>query len=197
MYDGELRILTVDDVAAVAKGALAEEPIRRVVLFASWSGVAPTGAESLAARLSRALDGFPVDGMDGFLWLDPQGQPRTTRQEYTVRSGSGYYQVERGADVFVPLIFGWASGVKARILENSDNEAMLMAGVGDDVFMLCPEEALASFEKAAEFGSAVGAYNAALMRLERGERDAAIALMQRAVALGDDKAATKLAGLAP
>lgn len=62
------------------------------------------------------------------------------------------------------------------------------AAAGWDVFFLCPDKALAGFENAATKGSAIAAYNAALMRLERsleGDRAAAISLLERAAMLGD------------
>ena len=46
----------------------------------------------------------------------------------------------------------------------------------------------------------IGAYNAAMMRLERrssGDRDAAITLLKRAVTLGDEPARKALASLTP
>ena len=42
---------------------------------------------------------------------------------------------------------------------------------------------------------AIGAYNAGVIHQEAGERDAAIAWLEKAVALGDAKAATRLAAL--
>lgn len=195
MYGPDMRIVGPDELAAMLQPTIAEGKVERAVLVASWSGVAPAGGESLAKRLSDALDGFPVDGMDGFLWIDKTGRTRTTRQAFSVHAGGGYYRIERGAEVFVPMVTGWASGNKAQIAANRDADTMLMAAVGDDVFMLCPDGALAAFEQAAALGNAIGAYNAAVMRLERGEREQAIVLLQRAAALGDDRAADELVTL--
>jgi TPR repeat protein len=64
--------------------------------------------------------------------------------------------------------------------------------------MLCPEKALRAFEASAGAGNPIGAYNAALMRLERngaGDRKAALALLRNAAAAGDLKARQKLAAL--
>lgn len=71
----------------------------------------------------------------------------------------------------------------------------MRAAAGWDVFFLCPDKALAGFERAAAKGSAIAAYNAALMRLERGregDRTAALALLERGVALGDAKSKARL-----
>ena len=48
-------------------------------------------------------------------------------------------------------------------------EGVVQAGVGYDVFLLCPERALAAFERAARMGSAIGAYNAGLIHAENGD----------------------------
>jgi hypothetical protein len=62
---------------------------------------------------------------------------------------------------------------------------------GGTSFFLCPDHALASFEKAAEMGYGIVAYDAAMMRIERGDeadRRAAVVLRSQAVKLGDRKA---------
>ena len=61
--------------------------------------------------------------------------------------------------------------------------------------MLCPQGALAAFERAGEMGSAIGAYNAGLIHAEAGEQAAAITWLEKAAALGDAKAAERLAAL--
>lgn len=68
----------------------------------------------------------------------------------------------------------------------------MLAAAGQELFFLCPDKALAGYERAAAKGSAVAAYNAALMRLERGERAAALTLFERGAALGDAKSRTRL-----
>jgi hypothetical protein len=197
-YDGELRILTVEEIAAVVR-AQRDAKIRKVVLLGNWTGRSPeAGVPSLAARLSTALDGFPVSGQDGFLWIDPKGRTRTTHQAFTGWFNTGSYGVPEGGEVMVAMVVGWAS--LNETLMQDDPEFLLYAATGHDVFGLCPEKALAGFEAAAAKGSAIGAYNAALMRLERnGPGDAAAArkLLGHAVALGDEKARARLAALPP
>lgn len=193
MYDGEMRILTVEDVANVIRPDLAK--LERVELIASWTGVSPApGMPSLADRVSKALGGFPVKGEDGFLWLAQDGTRRTTRQAFTMRDGAGSYFLPKGGEVFVPLAAGWPAYVEDQIPEDDAN-LLMRAAAGWDVFFLCPDKALAGFERAAEKGSAIGAYNAALMRLERGadgDRAAALALLERGVSLGDAKSRVRL-----
>lgn len=193
MYGPDLRILRVEDVATMIRPKL-EPKHKRVALYGSWTGTAPAGTPSLASRLSRQLDGFPVEGKDGFLWMDPKGGMRTTRQAYTVRRGAGRYLVQTGDEVLVSLVDGWAAGLEVRF-GPQDGDMMLMAGVGNDVFLLCPDGALADFEAAAAMDSAIAAYNAAQIRLERnhaGDREAALKLLERSEALGDAKAAGQL-----
>ena len=194
MYDGEMRTLTVEDVAAAVRPQL-DGKVGRVELIGSWTGESPErGVPSLADRVSKALDGFPVSGEDGFLWLAKDGTRRTTRQAFTMREGAGSYYLPKGAEVLVPLVAGWPAYVQDQI--PADNADLLMhAAAGWDVFFLCPDKALAGFENAAAKGSAIAAYNAALMRLERGadgDRTAALALLERGVALGDAKSRARL-----
>ncbi|WP_368566115.1 hypothetical protein [Pseudoxanthomonas sp. UTMC 1351] len=193
MYDGQMRILTVDDVADVIRPQLGK--LERVEFIASWMGVSPEpGVPSLADRVSKALGGFPVRGEDGFLWLAQDGARRTTRQAFTVREGAGSYSLPKGDEVFVPLVAGWPAFVEEQIPED-DAEMLMRAAAGWDVFFLCPDKALAGFEHAAKKGSAIAAYNAALMRLERnadGDRTLALALLERGVALGDAKSRVRL-----
>lgn len=194
MYDGQMRILTVDDVADLVRRTL-DGKVERVELIGSWTGVSPKpGAPSLADRVSKALDGFPVQGEDGFLWLAQDGTRRTTRQAFTMRDGAGSYFLPKGSDVFVPLVAGWPAFVQDLIAED-EADLLMRAAAGWDVFFLCPDKALAGFERAAAQGSAVAAYNAALMRLERGadgDRAAALALLERGVALGDATSRSRL-----
>ena len=67
------------------------------------------------------------------------------------------------------------------------------------MFFLCPDKALAGFERAAANGSAIAAYNAALMRLDRGadgDRAAARKLLERGAALGDARSRARLEAMA-
>lgn len=194
MYDGEMRILTVEDVADSIRQKL-EGKVKRVELIGSWTGVSPEpGVPSQAERISKALGGLPVKGEDGFLWLAKDGTRRTTRQAFTVREGAGSYSLPEGAEVFVPLVAGWPAYVQEQIPEDDAN-LLTLAAAGWDIFFLCPDKALDGFETAAAKGSAIAAYNAALMRLERGDdgdRAAAISLLERGAALGDAKSRARL-----
>lgn len=193
MYDGDMRILTVEEVADDVRPQL--DKLERVELIGSWTGVSPQpGVPSLAERVSKALGGFPVRGEDGFLWLSQDGSRRTTRQAYTTREGAGSYFLPKGGEVFVSLVGGWPAFVEDRIPDD-DAKMLMHAAAGWDVFFLCPDKALAGFERAAAKGNAIAAYNAALMRLERGaegDRAAALALLERGVALGDAKSKGRL-----
>ena len=84
MYDAEGRILTIAEMAAAVRAGKPTSDLR-VHLAGSWTAARPDGSgETLAHRLSVALDGFPVDGSDGFLWLSPSGAMRTTRQAFSM-----------------------------------------------------------------------------------------------------------------
>ena len=194
MYDGDMRILTADDVADAVRPKL-DGKLERVELIASWTGVSPEpGTPSHADRVSKALGGFPVKGEDGFLWLAKDGTRRTTRQAFTTREGAGSYYLPNGSEVFAPLVAGWPAFVQDQIPED-DADMLTRVAAGWDVFFLCPEKALASFEYAATKGSAIAAYNAALMRLERGsdgDRTSALSLLERGAALGDAKSRARL-----
>ena len=198
MYDGELRILTIEDVAGSVRTKM-DGKLERVELIGSWTGASPAvGVPSLSERLSKALDGFPVRGEDGFLWLAPDGTRRTTRQAFTLREGAGSYYLPEGSEVFVPLVAGWPAFVEDQIPEDNA-ELLTAAAVGWDVFFLCPDKALAGFERAAANGSAIAAYNAALMRLDRGsdgDRAAARKLLERGAALGEAKSRARFQALA-
>lgn len=196
MYDGEGRILTVEDVAAAVRAKRADSD-KRVRLVGSWTAERPDGrGETLAQRLSAALDGFPVEGSDGFIWLSPKGAMRTTRQAFSVWK-TGAYSVRPGDDVMVALVPGALAQFEERFAADGLANGVVQAGIGHDVFMLCPESALASFERAANMGSAIGAYNAGLMHAEVGDRPAAIAMLEKAAALGEKKALAALAALRP
>ncbi len=195
LYDGEMRIIPVEELAALVR-ASRDAAETRVELIGSWTGVSPSpGVPSLAERLSSALDGFPVRGEDGFVWVKPDGTRRTTRQGYTVRNGAGAYFLPKGGEVMVALAGGWPAMVEGDIPDDQP-EMLMRVALGWDVFFLCPDKALAGFERAASKGSAIAAYNAALMRLERngeGDRAAALALLERGSALGDAKSRARLA----
>lgn len=194
LYDGELRIITPEEVAEQIRPGLTGK-VQHVELLGSWTGVAPSpGQSSSAERLSKALGGFPVKGEDGFLWLAKDGSRRTTHQAYTVREGAGAYYVPEGAEVMAALVAGWPASLEGMLPEDDANLQM-QAAVGWDVFFLCPDKALSAYEYAASRGSAIAAYNAAVMYLERGTaegRASAVALLERGVELGDAKSRARL-----
>ncbi len=191
MYDGHYRIVTVREMAETVRK---QRPVhdQRVLLVGSWTGAMPDGSTgTLSARLSSELGGLPVDGSDGFLWLSPDGAMHATRQAFSMWR-AGLYYVEQGKDVMVAMVPGAMVQFEDRFAEEGNAEGVLRAGVGNDVFMLCPHGALAAFERAAEMGSAIAAYNAAMMHEEAGETDAARVWFRKAAALGDTKAAKRL-----
>lgn len=194
-YDGQMRILNVDDLAELARPSIAKG-VKRVVLNASWTGVAPVaGGKSLAQQLSAKLNGIPVSGKKGFLWLAKDGSARTTQQAFTIRKGSGPYQIVDGDEVLVSLTAGWPAEMESVFIKEGDAEGIMRAGAGWDVFYLCPERALQAFETAARLAHPIAAYNAAMIRLERkapGDTEAAKAWLAQAAAAGDKKAEARL-----
>ena len=193
-YDQEMRIIPVEELADSVR-PYRNKGVRRVVLKASWSGVAPGPKEkSLAARLSSALGGVPVQGQDGFVWMAADGSLRTTRQALSVMSGSGPYQVKKGGEVLVALVASWPTFLEDSLRQAKDAEGLLHAGAGADIFLLCPDQALRIFDEAASLGSPIAAYNGALMRLDRGapgDRLAALRLLEQA-AQAEDRPAREL-----
>jgi len=194
LYDGDMRIIPVEELAEGAKAKL-RDGVKRIVLVASWTGVAPDrSGKSLAQKLSDALGGFPVSGMDGFVWIAKDGSIRTTRQAYTIKQKCPY-AIHPGDEVMVSLVPGWLIAFEEDYIKKRDSEGIMRAGAGWDIFMLCPERALQSFEAAAALSNPIAAYNAALIRLERGkdgDLEAAAKLLTQAAKLGDKKAKARL-----
>jgi TPR repeat protein len=191
IYDGDQRIIPMDEMAAMIKPRMTGE-FERVKLLGSWTGL------SLAGQLSRALGGKVVDGMDGFVWYTPDGTVRTTRQAFTMRAQSGPYVVAAGQDVMAALVVGAYVELEAAITAAKDGAGLLHLGVAHDVYMLCPDRALRSFQDSAAAGNAIGAYNAGIMLLERngkGDRSAGLKLLRKSAALGDVKARQRIAAL--
>lgn len=195
LYDVEKRILTVEEVAEMVKPFIAKG-VKRIVLKASWTGVSPDrGGKSLATKLSEALGGFPVEGINGFLWIAEDGSTRTTHQAATLFEGGGPYKIRSGHEVMVSMVAGWPATLEDVFLQNNDSDGVKDAGAGWDIFFLCPDRALQAFEAAAR-SNPIAAYNAALMRLERksnGDLKAAAGLLSQAAKSGDKKAQARLA----
>jgi TPR repeat protein len=193
-YDGDMRILTVDDVAELVGEHV--KKVGRIQLVGSWTGVAPDAStKSLAQKLSEALKGFPVTGTDGFLWISSSGETRTTRQAFTLKQGRGPYYVAPDEEVMVSLVAGWPAEVEDHFAQERNAEGIMRAGAGWDIYFLCPDRALQAFEAAAKLSDPVAAYNAAMMRLDRnskGDVEAATALLAQAAGKGDKKAQARL-----
>jgi hypothetical protein len=170
--------------------------VKRIVLIASWTGVAPDpNGKSLAQKLSDLLNGFPVTGMDGFVWIAKDGAIRTTHQRFTAKRAKYPYLVHPGDEVMASFSTGWHILFEDDWINERDAGGIMRAGVGWDVFGLCPDRALQSFETAAKLSDPIAAYNAALIRLQRGKEGdlvAATALLSQAAALGDKKAQARL-----
>jgi len=194
LYDQDLRILTIEELSEIAKPQL-RDGVKRIVLVASWSGVSPDhNSKSLAQKLSDLLGGFPVSGMDGFVWIAKDGSVRTTHQAFTIVHPCPY-GVHPGDEVMVSRVVGWPLEFEEDYVKKKDSEGIMRAGVGWDVYLLCPDRALQSFEAAAKLSSLTATYNAALMHLEcggEGDFKAATSLLSRAAAHGDKKAEAKL-----
>jgi TPR repeat protein len=93
------------------------------------------------------------------------------------------------------LPVAWPAMYADELIKERDTEGVMYAGAGWDIFFLCPDKALRMFEVAAEMLNPIAAYNAAIMRLERGKEgdlQAAKALLSKASELGDKKAQARL-----
>jgi hypothetical protein len=196
LYDGDYHILEIEELAAMVRQQGSK--IKRVILVASWSGIAPDPhSKSLAQKLSEALGGLPVTGQDGFVWISPKGALHTTHQAFTGRV-SGPYWVGQNDQVMASLVPGWAIDLEAEFVKTHDAAGLLRVGIAKDIFMLCPDGALKSYDDGAALNSPIAAFNAAIMRLERdkpGDAAAAVALLKQSAAQGDKKAEKKLNSL--
>jgi hypothetical protein len=193
LYGPDFHILDIDELAAMVRQQ--GSGIKHVVLLASWSGVGPDPrTPSLAQKLSTELKGMRVTGQDGFVWYAKDGAVQTTQQAFSMVT-SGPYSVVKGDKVMASLAAGWPVSLEAEFLKRRDGAGLMRAGVGADIFMLCPEGALRAFDAGAALANPVAAYNAALIRLERdapGDTRAAIALLKQSAKAGDKRAQAKL-----
>lgn len=197
LYDQDYRILEIEELAATVRRQGSN--IKRVDLIASWSGAPPDShTMSVARKLSRALGGMPVRGKDGFVWVSPKGAVRTTRQAFTGRL-RGPYWIGKGEEVMASLVSGWAIDLEPGYVKARDGAGLLQVAAAKEIFMLCPDGALESYDQAAALNNPIAAFNAAVIRLERGkpgDAAAAMVLLKQAAAQGDKKAEEKLKSLA-
>jgi hypothetical protein len=196
LYDQDYRILEIDEVAAMVRQQGSN--IKRVDLVASWSGALPApGTRSLAQKLSTALGGKPVTGQDGFVWVSQKGVLRTTRQAFTVRL-AGPYLVGTNDEVMASLVAGWPIDLEAQFIKERDADGLLRVGAAKEIFMLCLDDAMKSYDESAALNNPIAAFNAAIIRLERkqpGDVAAAMKLLKQSAAQGDKKAGKKLESL--
>ncbi len=194
IYGPDMRILSSEELAATLKKDL-NEKTKSVKLYASWTEYTPQGrTKSLAQELSESLDGFPVTGIDGFLWMRSDGTYYSTKQAFTV-GGDIPYRLKPGDDLMQSLPYGSYVYAQEHFITEKDGRRLRYAAVGWDVSILCPEKALQTFELAASFSDSVSAYNAAVMRLERGQEgdfEKASQLLKQAADDGDEKAKSLL-----
>jgi len=192
-YDADSRILTVEDLAGMVRQQGSK--IREVILRSSWSSASPDKHHKpLAQQLSEALGNMKVSGADGFIWYDRNGKTAVTHQAFTAFA-TGPYAVKKGEKVMASLVAGWPAQFEKTYAEQGNADGLLLAGVGHEAFSLCPARALKAFDAAAALGNPIAAYNAAILRLERGasgDREAALELLGKAAASGDKPAAALL-----
>lgn len=194
LYDQDMRILRIEELAQMVKPQL-KAPVKRIQLIASWTGVAPEkNWKPIAERLSSLLSGFPVSGMDGFLWVAKDGSVRTTKQAFTLKQKCPY-RVHSGEEVMASLVAGWLIEFEEDYIKNQNADGIMRVGAGYDIYMLCLDKSLKSYEAAAKLSNPIAAYNAALIHLERGKKSAATSLLSQAAALGDKKAKVLLGEL--
>lgn len=196
LYDSQMRIIELADFIKFIKPSVTPK-IKKIIFAGSWTGAISRGKLSLASQLSKSLGNIPVEGFDGFIWLSNTGKIRATKNQYTVFK-SGKYQVKPESEIMVSLTVGWAIGLEKHFIETNNSVGLLIAGVGHDVFMLCPTGALQYFQKSAEMGNNIAAYNAAILLLEKRTPDnikKAKQLLLQAANSGDKKAQEKLSTL--
>ena len=193
LYAENGRIERIGDLAQQIRAHPKFPGVREIALICSWSGVRPEGATASLASQMEAATGKRTTGKDGFLWLGPGGAQKTTHQSFTAYPGR--YFARPGEPVMASAVFAMPEGFPQELERTRNAEGLRYAGVYADVFLLMPDVALARFEHAARYGDAISAYNAALMRLERGaqgDRERAEAFAKRATELGDKRAAALL-----
>jgi hypothetical protein len=187
LYGAGYRILDVAELAEMLRPHLKPE-VRAVRLRASWAGFVPQGrTRSLAQELSSALTHVDVAAPQGFLWFTPEGEGKVTRQSFTALQGP-IYMARPGEEIMGSAVAFMPAEMETYVPAENMGEFKLRRGLSEDVFDLCPDSALSAFREAGALGNPIGAYNAAVMLLERngeGDRDDARALLSRAAESGD------------
>lgn len=201
LYANDGHILSVQELANMIRPKLKTMHKKHSVkLIASWSDTNSSNKNfiSLSKRLSKALDNFPVSGVDGFLWVDYKGKIHSTKQAITTWKNFIVYEVKKKGDILVPMIDGQFISKEKYFIDHKSGIGMLHVGIGYDTFLLCSKKALKAFELSAKFNNPIGAYNAAIMHIEKGKySDIEIAkeLLTKAYNLGYTKAKHKLESL--
>lgn len=194
-YGPDRRILRAPDLAEMLKPHIKDKNVQKIEIYSSWSGVKPHGKEkSLAEELSEQFNGISVTAIEGFLWFKSNGDYYTTSQSFTI-GGHFPYSIKVGDDVMESLTDGAFVMAQDYFIKQKDAVGLNYAAVGWDTYMLCPDKALQTFELAAELNYPIAAYNAAVMRLERGEEgdfERASQLLEQAAEAGDKKAKSLL-----
>ncbi len=199
IYGPEMRIMRTQELSKLVKSNI-DDKTKSVLLYASWTENIPKGrTKSLVQELSESLNGFPVKGIDGFLWIRGDGDYYSTKQAFTI-GGAFPHQIKDGDDLMVALPYGSFIHAQDYFVKEKDVRGLRYAAVGWDVFILCPDKALATFELAAAMSDSISAYNAAVIRLERGQEgdfEAASKLLTQASEAGDEKAKALLLEIKP
>ncbi|MES2317279.1 MAG: hypothetical protein V4631_07250 [Pseudomonadota bacterium] len=140
LYRSNNRILGIDELAEAVRRQGGK--VKRVVLYASWSGVAPDShTRPVAQKLSAALGGMPVTGQDGFVWFAKDGSVHTTRQAFSGVE-DGLYRVRKGDKVMASLAVAWVLPFESAFATRKNADGLTQVGVGHDIFMLCRREVL-------------------------------------------------------
>lgn len=196
LYDTDDRALDRHDVAALIRAALGEKPVRRVMLDISWAAGPPRGYENWGPTLASvgALLEAPATAPNGFLWFGPSGAKKVTHQDFTALYAP--YRARPGEFVMASAAFAATSEEIEAAATSRDAKEVFFVARSEDVFGLHPDSALQFYERCAELGEALCAYNAAMIRFQRnwiGDDEAAAELLIKAREFGDPKADALLA----
>jgi hypothetical protein len=93
LFDSDSRILRISEIAVMIQQKR-QKSHTSVELLTDWSAVQPSrGEKSLAQKLSKELQGFPVKGQNGFVWLTKDGTIKTTRQAFTTMNSKAAFDI--------------------------------------------------------------------------------------------------------